>query len=186
MTEGSTRPFRHFAYRHEAKRVRLGALVDREKLRQIDWHLHDLRHEGARGLLADGVDIRIVQMARTLRTDDGLAKNGVVRDYHWTTITPFSMFMPHANATSPVLAGVKSIATGSLSGSARLMFRDENTTSVAHVLSVVRTKVRRAGKPARRLTLSGSNPFSVTKIFAVWMFDEPAWPDAVCAAAGSD
>ncbi len=33
-----------------------------EKLKQIDLHWHDLRHEGACRLLADGVDIRIVQL----------------------------------------------------------------------------------------------------------------------------
>ena len=36
--------------------------VDRGKLRQIDLHWHDLRHEGACRLLADGVDIRIIQL----------------------------------------------------------------------------------------------------------------------------
>ena len=30
--------------------------------RQIDLHWHDLRHEGACRLLADGVDIRIIQL----------------------------------------------------------------------------------------------------------------------------
>ncbi len=38
------------------------ARLDREKLRQIDLHRHDLRHEGACRLLADGVDIRIIQL----------------------------------------------------------------------------------------------------------------------------
>jgi len=50
------------AYGHETKRVRPGARVDREKLRQIDLHWHDMRHEGACRLLADGVDIRIIQL----------------------------------------------------------------------------------------------------------------------------
>ena len=50
------------AYGHETKRVRPGVRVDREKLRQIDLHWHDLRHEGACRLLADGVDIRIIQL----------------------------------------------------------------------------------------------------------------------------
>ena len=33
-----------------------------EQLRQIDLRWHDLRHEGARRLLSDGVDIRIIQL----------------------------------------------------------------------------------------------------------------------------
>ena len=50
------------AYGHETKRAKPGARVEREKLRQIDLHWHDLRHEGASRLLADGVDIRIIQL----------------------------------------------------------------------------------------------------------------------------
>lgn len=62
-----------------------GARVDREKLRQIDLHRHDLRHEGACRLLAEHVDIRktqlmlghadITQMQRYLNiTDEELRK----------------------------------------------------------------------------------------------------------------
>ena len=47
---------------HDTKRAKPGARVDREKLREIDLHWHDLRHEGACRLLADGVDIRVVQL----------------------------------------------------------------------------------------------------------------------------
>jgi integrase/recombinase XerD len=47
---------------HDTKRAKPGARVDREKLREIDLHWHDLRHEGACRLLADGVDIRIIQL----------------------------------------------------------------------------------------------------------------------------
>ena len=47
---------------YESKRAKPGARVDREKLRQIDLHWHDLRHEGACRLLADGVDIRNIQL----------------------------------------------------------------------------------------------------------------------------
>src|SRR5688572_409375 len=47
---------------HDAKRAKPGARVDRAKLRQIDLHWHDMRHEGACRLLADGVDIRTIQL----------------------------------------------------------------------------------------------------------------------------
>jgi integrase/recombinase XerD len=47
---------------HDCKRAKPGARVDRAKLRRIDLHWHDLRHEGACRLLADGVDIRIIQL----------------------------------------------------------------------------------------------------------------------------
>jgi integrase len=42
--------------------TRTGAAWNREQLRQIDLRWHDLRHEGACRLLADGVDIRIIQL----------------------------------------------------------------------------------------------------------------------------
>jgi len=47
---------------HDTKRAKPGAHVGRAKLQQIDLHWHDLRHEGACRLLADGVDIRIIQL----------------------------------------------------------------------------------------------------------------------------
>jgi integrase len=47
---------------HDTKRAKPGARVDRVKLRQIDLHWHDLRHEGGCRLLSDGVDIRTIQL----------------------------------------------------------------------------------------------------------------------------
>ena len=39
-----------------------GAQWNRKQLERIDLRWHDLRHEGACRLLADGVDIRIIQL----------------------------------------------------------------------------------------------------------------------------
>jgi integrase len=50
-----------FATGHDTNRSNPG-LTSRSKLRQIDLHWPDLRHEGACRLLADGVDTRIIQM----------------------------------------------------------------------------------------------------------------------------
>jgi len=85
------------------------------------------------------------------------------------------MFIPQAKAKSPGSAGVNSISTGSFNGSARVMFKAGNTTAVPHVLSVVRTKVMRAGVPARSVNFAGSYPCSLTITFAVWA-DSPLRP----------
>jgi integrase len=46
----------------EPKSGKEGAVWNQEQLRRIDLRWHDLRHEGACRLLADGVDIRIIQL----------------------------------------------------------------------------------------------------------------------------
>jgi integrase len=53
---------RLLAYGYERRRNKAGEVWNREQLRQIDLHWHDLRREGASRLLADGVDIRIIQL----------------------------------------------------------------------------------------------------------------------------
>ena len=46
----------------ELKAGQAGSERNQEQLRRIDLRWHDLRHEGACRLLADGVDIRIIQL----------------------------------------------------------------------------------------------------------------------------
>jgi integrase len=53
---------RLMAHGIDPKPTRTGAEWNREQLRKIDLRWHDLRHEGACRLLADGVDIRIIQL----------------------------------------------------------------------------------------------------------------------------
>jgi integrase len=53
---------RLLAHDIDPKPGREGAQWNREQLEQIDLRWHDLRHEGAYRLLADGVDIRIIQL----------------------------------------------------------------------------------------------------------------------------
>jgi integrase len=50
------------AYGYEPRPGRAGVAWNREQLQRIDFRWHDLRHEGACRLLADGVDIRIIQL----------------------------------------------------------------------------------------------------------------------------
>lgn len=66
---------------HSTERARPGVRVGREQLRQIDLHWHDLRHEGACRLLAEGTiqlmlghsDIRTTQRYLNI-TDEELRK----------------------------------------------------------------------------------------------------------------
>jgi integrase len=53
---------RLLAYDIDPRSTRTGAAWNREQLGKIDLRWHDLRHEGACRLLADGVDIRIIQL----------------------------------------------------------------------------------------------------------------------------
>ena len=53
---------RLLAHGIDPKPGREGAQWNREQLEHIDLRWHDLRHEGACRLLADGVDIRIIQL----------------------------------------------------------------------------------------------------------------------------
>jgi integrase len=53
---------RLLAHSIKPKPGREGARWNQEQLRRIDLRWHDLRHEGAGRLLADGVDIRIIQL----------------------------------------------------------------------------------------------------------------------------
>ena len=53
---------RLLAHGIDPKPGRKGAHWNREQLQRIDLRWHDLRHEGACRLLADGVDIRIIQL----------------------------------------------------------------------------------------------------------------------------
>jgi site-specific recombinase XerD len=46
----------------EARDGKEGEAWNRQHLQRIDLRFHDLRHEGACRLLADGVDIRIIQL----------------------------------------------------------------------------------------------------------------------------
>ena len=47
---------------HTLKTGAEGIKENQKQLRQVDLRWHDLRHEGACRLLADGVDIRIIQL----------------------------------------------------------------------------------------------------------------------------
>lgn len=57
-----TETLRLLAYDVEPRKTRTGAEWNREQLRKIDLRWHDFRHEGDCRLLADGVDIRVIQL----------------------------------------------------------------------------------------------------------------------------
>jgi hypothetical protein len=56
------RPGRRFVCLRTASNLGRGAAWNQEQVRRIDLHWHDLLHEGACRLLADAVDIRIIQL----------------------------------------------------------------------------------------------------------------------------
>jgi len=65
ISRNCKRPGRRYgllAYDIEPRPTRTGAAWNRERLRKIDLHWHDLRDEGACRLLANGADIRIIQL----------------------------------------------------------------------------------------------------------------------------
>src|SRR5213595_2896184 len=69
---------RLLAHGIEPRPTRKGPAWNREQLERIDLRWYDLRHEGACRLLADGVDIRIIQLmlghASILQTQRYLAR----------------------------------------------------------------------------------------------------------------
>jgi hypothetical protein len=80
---------------------------------------------------------------------------------------------------SPALAALR---VRQAENPARLMFGDGNTTSVPHVLSIVRTNVIFAGVPARSVDLADSHPCSVTSTLASCTLDWRSADD--CRARG--
>jgi integrase len=89
-TSRTSRPpgrFKLLAYGVEPKAGKDGAAWNQEQLRRIDLRWHDLRHEGACRLLADRVDIRIIQLMlghasiqqtqRYLNVTDGELRRGL-------------------------------------------------------------------------------------------------------------
>ncbi len=96
-----------------------------------------------------------------------------------TTSVPFSIFMPHSNATSPAFDVGRRITTRWSRGSARRTFADATNTSLAQVSSVLRTKTRSIGRPALTLTVPGTKPSFVIATSTVWEAEPPAGAGAV-------
>jgi integrase len=101
---------------HHAKRPKHGARVDRDKLRDVDLHWHDLRHEGACRLLADGVDIRIIQLMlghasvqqtqRYLNVTDEELRRGLEISWKRRTLKAVAGRTPKLSARGLVCRGV--------------------------------------------------------------------------------
>src|SRR5258708_3092668 len=77
------------------------------------------------------------------------------------------------------------MSTGVLRGSGLLTLRSGKTTSVAHVLSVVRTNSSVTGEPFATETVLGVYPFSSATILIALVAAAPGAADAGVAGAGS-
>jgi integrase len=96
---------RLLAYGYPPRRLADGLAWNREQLRKIDLHWHDLRHEGASRLLADGVDIRIIQLMlghasvqqtqRYLNVTDEELRRGL--EVSWRRARALRLVQNHAN-----------------------------------------------------------------------------------------
>jgi integrase len=96
---------RLLAYGYPPRRGANGLAWNREQLRKIDLHWHDLRHEGASRLLADGVDIRIIQLMlghasvqqtqRYLNVTDEELRRGL--EVSWRRARALRLVQNHAN-----------------------------------------------------------------------------------------
>ena len=97
----------------------------------------------------------VVQVASSTSYDRIVATGGVTLNNATLTVVDEGYLPDLDNPVLTLISGAGA-ATGSFNGRVRLMFKEGNTTSIPHVLFVVRTIVIRAGTPARRLILSGS------------------------------
>src|SRR5262245_24068136 len=76
--------------------------------------------------------------------------------------------IPHWNVSVRASVVGTSIFTGVLSGSSFSSLSSGNTTSLAQVPSVVRTKTSEAGLPFSTVTLLGVKPLPSTMTFVCW------------------
>jgi integrase len=86
------------AYGHEPEPNRKGAAWNREQFQRIDLRWHDLCHEGACRLLADGVDIRIIQLM--------LGHAGIQQAQRYLNVTDEELDVTTASLANPTLLRV--------------------------------------------------------------------------------